>query len=88
MTDDFVTHVTPMPWAPDVGRTGGREALKQWISGGYRRRLGRSGGIISANGRPHLRIQVLEQRDRCGLEHLYRVIEPGGREFFLAGRRG
>lgn len=36
VTDDFVTHVAPMPWAADVGETGGREALKQWISGGYR----------------------------------------------------
>ena len=36
VTDDFVTHVAPLPWAPDVGKTGGREALKQWISGGYR----------------------------------------------------
>ena len=36
MTDDFVTHVAPMPWAPDVAETGGREALKKWISGGYR----------------------------------------------------
>jgi hypothetical protein len=25
-----------MPWAADVGETGGREALKKWISGGYR----------------------------------------------------
>ena len=36
VTDDFMTHVAPLPWAPDVGKTGGREALKQWISGGYR----------------------------------------------------
>ena len=36
VTDDFVTHAAPMPWAPDVGETGGREALKKWISGGYR----------------------------------------------------
>jgi len=36
VTDDFVTHVAPIPWAPDVGETGGREALKKWISGGYR----------------------------------------------------
>jgi hypothetical protein len=36
VTDDFVTHVAPLPWAPDVGKTGGREALEQWISGGYR----------------------------------------------------
>jgi predicted ester cyclase len=36
VTDDFVAHVAPMPWAPDVGETGGREALKKWISGGYR----------------------------------------------------
>jgi hypothetical protein len=51
-------------------------------------RPGRSGGIISANGRLHLRSQVLKQRGRCGLERLYRVVEPGGRESFLAGRRG
>ena len=36
VTDDFVTHVAQMPWAPDVGEMGGREALKKWISGGYR----------------------------------------------------
>jgi predicted ester cyclase len=36
VTDDFVTHVAPLPWAPDVGKTAGREALKKWISGGYR----------------------------------------------------
>ena len=34
--DDFVTHVAPLPWAADVGETAGREALKQWISGGVR----------------------------------------------------
>jgi hypothetical protein len=33
---DFVTHVAPLPWAADVGKTEGREALKQWISGGVR----------------------------------------------------
>ena len=31
-----VTHVAPLPWAADVGETGGREALKQGISGGVR----------------------------------------------------
>ena len=36
VTDDFMTHVAPLPWAPDVGRKDGREALKQRISGGYR----------------------------------------------------
>ena len=36
VTDDFVTHVAPLPWAADVGETGGREALKRWISGGVR----------------------------------------------------
>jgi hypothetical protein len=36
VTDDFMTHVAPLPWAADVGETGGREALEQWISGGYR----------------------------------------------------
>jgi predicted ester cyclase len=34
--DDFVTHVAPLPWAADVGETVGREALKQWVSGGVR----------------------------------------------------
>ncbi len=33
---DFVTHVSPLPWAPGVGETSGREALKEWISGGIR----------------------------------------------------
>src|SRR5215469_12694946 len=49
---------------------------------------GRSGGIISADGRAQLWGQVLEQRGRGGLERLQGVVEPGGREFFLAGHRG
>jgi len=36
VTDDFVTHVAPLPWKADVGETAGREAMKQWLSGGLR----------------------------------------------------
>ena len=36
VTDDFVTHVAPLPWKADVGETAGREAFKQWLSGGLR----------------------------------------------------
>src|SRR5262252_2820056 len=49
---------------------------------------GRSGGIISADGRLQLWGQVLEQWGRCGLERLQGVVEPGGQEFLLAGRLG
>ena len=36
VTDDFVTHVAPLPWKADVGETAGREAFKRWLSGGLR----------------------------------------------------
>jgi hypothetical protein len=36
VTNDFATHVAPLPWKADVGETAGREAFKQWLSGGLR----------------------------------------------------
>jgi hypothetical protein len=36
ITDDFVTHVAPLPWKTDVGTTAGPEEMRQWLGGGLR----------------------------------------------------